>query len=64
MPALSVIDLAMLETPECPFTVGPLIVLDPPHGGAVDALRWPGRGDLLRHGQAGTCTAGGPARLF
>ncbi len=32
MPALSVIDLAMflLETPERPFNIGPLIVLDPP----------------------------------
>jgi len=35
MPALSVIDLAMflLETPERPFNVGPLIVLDPPAKG-------------------------------
>ena len=35
MPALSVIDLAMflLETPERPFNVGPLIVLDPPARG-------------------------------
>ena len=32
MPALSTIDLAMflLETPERPFNIGPLIVLDPP----------------------------------
>ena len=32
MPALSVIDLAMflLETPERPFNIGPLVVLDPP----------------------------------
>jgi hypothetical protein len=35
MPALSVIDLAMflLETPERPFNIGPLIVLDPPARG-------------------------------
>ena len=35
MPALSVIDLAMflLETPERPFNIGPLIVLDPPASG-------------------------------
>jgi diacylglycerol O-acyltransferase len=35
MPALSVIDLAMflLETPERPFNIGPLIVLDPPERG-------------------------------
>lgn len=35
MPALSVIDLAMflLETPERPFNIGPLIVLDPPAKG-------------------------------
>lgn len=35
MPALSVMDLAMflLETPERPFNVGPLVVLDPPQKG-------------------------------
>ncbi|MEJ8858090.1 wax ester/triacylglycerol synthase domain-containing protein [Variovorax robiniae] len=35
MPALSVIDLAMflLETPERPFNIGPLVVLDPPRRG-------------------------------
>ncbi|WP_213959868.1 wax ester/triacylglycerol synthase domain-containing protein [Variovorax sp. dw_954] len=35
MPALSVIDLAMflLETPERPFNIGPLVVLEPPARG-------------------------------
>ncbi|WP_213954804.1 wax ester/triacylglycerol synthase domain-containing protein [Variovorax sp. dw_954] len=35
MPALSIIDLAMfvLETPERPFNIGPLILLDPPARG-------------------------------
>lgn len=34
MPQLSVIDLAMflLETPERPFNVGPLVLLRPPKG--------------------------------
>jgi diacylglycerol O-acyltransferase len=34
MPALSIIDLAMFlfETPERPFNIGPLILLDPPSG--------------------------------
>ncbi|MEJ8849658.1 wax ester/triacylglycerol synthase domain-containing protein [Variovorax rhizosphaerae] len=38
MPALSVIDLAMflLETPERPFNIGPLVVLDPPARGRAD----------------------------
>ncbi|MDM0117351.1 wax ester/triacylglycerol synthase family O-acyltransferase [Variovorax sp. J22R133] len=44
MPALSVIDLAMflLETPERPFNIGPLVVLDPPErerAGFADRLR-------------------------